>query len=180
MAYNQYLDEGKALQQEYDMLFALSEADYEKYWDQVEMAYRDMQWQQEREDVAYDRMKADEKEAYNREQKNYDRLVEMIITMGYVPTAEELVAAGMSDAHLQYYLGYFNSMNAPVGGGGGKKGDKKQETYDSVLADARADIAKGASVEEVNGRIAQAAAAGEIDVETARELITVLSGELKD
>ncbi len=165
MAYNRYMDEGDALQQQYDMMFAQSEADYEKYLDMLARA-----------DIAYERQYTEDKDAYNRQQDSYDRLVEMMTTMGYVPTEEELAAAGMSEAHRDAYLGYYNSLNAVGGGrGGGKKEDEDADAYDSALASAKARIAKGAAVEEVNGEIAQKVARGELDVETARRLITDLT-----
>ncbi|MBQ5671157.1 MAG: hypothetical protein IIV43_02225 [Oscillospiraceae bacterium] len=166
MAYGRYLDEGAALQQQYDMMFAQSEADYERYLDRLAL-----------EDLAYNREMAAEKDAYNKQQKAYDRLVDMMTTMGYVPTAEELAAAGMSEQHKEAYLNYFNSMLAAGGGSGGRGGKKDDDTdaYDAALQEARAHIAKGMDVETVNGEIAQKVARGELDVETARRLITALT-----
>ena len=163
MAYNRYMDEGDALQQQYAMMFEQSEADYQKYLDMLE-----------RQDIAYDRQYTEEKDAYNRERDAYDRLAEMMITMGYVPTDEELAAAGMSDAHKEAYLGYYNGLQTGSGRGGGKK-DEKEDDYDSALAAANARIAEGADVETVNGEIAQKVARGELDAETARRLITALT-----
>ena len=167
MAYNRYMDEGAALQQQYDMMFAQAEADYEKYLDRLA-----------REDLAYNRETAAEKDAYNRQQKAYDRLVDMMTTMGYVPTAEELAAAGMSEQHKQAYLNYYNAM-VPTGGRGGgkKKDDEEPDAYDAAWEEARGRIDRGASVEDVNGEIAQKVARGELDRETARRLITALTKE---
>ena len=72
----------------------------------------------------YDR----EQDAYAKQQDAYDRLVSMITTMGYNPSADELTAAGMSAGHLQAYLNYYNMLNMPsvsYSGGGGRK--KKKE-----------------------------------------------------
>jgi hypothetical protein len=167
MAYGRYRDEGAALQQQYDMMFAQSEADYERYLDRLA-----------REDLAYNRETAAEKDAYNRQQKAYDRLVDMMTTMGYVPTAEELAAAGMSEQHKQAYLNYYNAM-VPTGGRGGgkKKDDEEPDAYDVAWEEARGHIDRGASVEDVNGEIAQKVARGELDRETARRLITALTKE---
>ncbi|MBQ3257297.1 MAG: hypothetical protein IJA67_07790 [Oscillospiraceae bacterium] len=178
MAYGRYLDEGEALRNEYDLLFQQSEADYAKYRDLLADAYGERDYWQERADTAYDRETAAEKDAYNREQKAYDRLVEMMTTMGYVPTGEELAAAGMSEQHRDAYLRYYNSLQTAGGGGrGGKKDDKEEDAYDSALAAARARLAGGANVEEVNGEIAQKVARGELDAETARKLIGALTKE---
>ena len=164
MAYGRYRDEGAALQQQYDMMFAQSEADYERYLDRLA-----------REDLAYDRGVAAEKDAYNKQQKAYDRLVDMMTTMGYVPTEEELAAAGMSEQHKQAYLNYYNAM-LPTGGRGGKKEDDEEpDAYDAAWEEAQGRINRGASVEDVNGEIAQKVARGELDKETARRLITALT-----
>ena len=90
MAYNRYLDEGNGLQQEYDMMLGMADDEYEKYLDKLDAYYKELDGLQERADIAYDRNEAAEKDAYNREQKAYDRLAEMMLTMGYVPNAEEM------------------------------------------------------------------------------------------
>lgn len=162
MAYSRYQDEGAALQKEYDMLKAQEDDAYQKYLDLLDAQYR-------ADNIAYERG-ADA----------YDRLVDMMLTMGYVPTAEELQAAGMSSAHMEAYLNYYKSQNAvPTGGGGkgngGKKTEKNEDVYDSLMQDARERLAKGESAESINADIAKKAASGELDAETARALVTAVT-----
>ena len=80
MAYQQYRDEGNALQQQYDMVSQLAEEDYQKYLDRLDTYYRELNYAQERADVAYDRQTREEQTAYdrkqdtlNRQSKEYDR-----------------------------------------------------------------------------------------------------------
>ena len=157
MAYNRYLDEGAALQQQYDMMKAQADDEYQKYLDLMGRA-----------DVAY-----------GREQDAYDRLAEMMLTMGYVPNAEELQAAGMSEAHMNAYLNYYKSLNAaPTSGGGqgGKKADEEAEgAYDSLLADMEERIAKGESAEAINAEISQMVVGGKLDAETAQRLMIAVT-----
>ena len=123
----------------------------------------------------YDR----QQDALNRQSKEYDRLVEMMLNMGYTPDAEELKAAGMSNKQMNAYLSYYNALNTPVTGGGGGTAKKKAKTtgksYDDVMAEANALLAKGKSVEEVNGKIAQQVAGGKVDKDTAQQAIMALT-----
>lgn len=52
---------------------------------------------------------------YNLQQTERDRLMQLMTGFGYTPTAEELAAAGMSDAEVQLYMNYYK--NATSGGG---------------------------------------------------------------
>ena len=54
--------------------------------------------------------------AYGRGQDAYDRLLEMIVTTGYKPTAEELAAAGMSESQAKAWLGYWQGQQVGSGG----------------------------------------------------------------
>ena len=167
MAYNRYQDEGAALQQQYDMMMAQSDREYERYVDLMGAVYKE------------------EGLIYERQQDAYDRLAEMMLTMGYVPDAEELQAAGMSQKQMEAYLNYYRTINPTpvVGGAGGKKDDrddkddKAEDGFDSLLKDAQLRISKGESAETINAEIAQRVANGTLDAETARELITAVTKE---
>lgn len=174
MAYQQYLDEGSALQKQYDLLAGQSDAEYGRYQDRLEAYYQELGYWQDRADTAYDRGAAEEKTAYDRGRDAYDRLAEMIMTMGYTPDGEELRAAGMSDRQLQAYLGYYQSLNAVSGGSGSKEKDEETSPYDTAMAYAEKRLKK-TDVETVNGEIAQKVARGELDAETARQVIAALT-----
>ena len=65
----------------------------------------------------------------------YDRLLELIATTGYKPTAEELAAAGMSEAQAKAWLGYWQGQQAGSGGSSSSRqtptGDPKPIDNDS-------------------------------------------------
>jgi hypothetical protein len=76
--------------------------------------------QRYQDELAYGR----EQDQYQRQQQSYDRLLELIIATGYKPTAEELAAAGMTEAEAKAWLGYYtaNQTGGGSGGGGGYSG----------------------------------------------------------
>ena len=170
MAYNRYMDEGAALQNQYDMLSEQADAEYDQYMDRLNAYYKEAALLQDRADTAYDRGVAADKDAYNKQQDAYKRLAEMMLTMGYVPTEEEMLAAGMSQAHVDAYLGYFNGMNAAPTGSGGKKDDPKM-SYDQAMSQVRNGLDSGKSVEEVNGEIAKLVSQGKISADVAQQVI---------
>jgi hypothetical protein len=60
-----------------------------------------------------------EQYAYEKQLKQYDKLVELITSTGYAPTTDELTAAGMTPAQAQAYKSYYDKQNAPKSTGGG-------------------------------------------------------------
>ncbi|MBR3474231.1 MAG: hypothetical protein IKH34_04090 [Oscillospiraceae bacterium] len=112
-AYRMYRDQGDALQQQYELLGRQADRDYDRYRDQLGDWRSERDWQQEREDQAYDRA-ADA----------YARLYALISATGYSPTEEELLAAGMSreaaEALIREYLRQTGQGNP--GGGSGNTG----------------------------------------------------------
>lgn len=94
---NERYDREWAYQQERD---ALSDQRYDQEW----------QYQQERDQLSDSRY--DQEWEYQQGQDAYDRLLEMIISTGYQPTAEELAAAGMTEAQAQAWLSYYEGTNA--------------------------------------------------------------------
>ncbi len=96
-AYQMYRDQGDALQQQADFLGQQADRDYDRYRDEMEDWQKEQTRQQEQESSAYDRA-ADA----------YARLYALIGTAGYIPSDEELAAAGMTqeaaDALRREYL----------------------------------------------------------------------------
>ena len=114
-----------AEQQEYDRgRDALADQRYEDEWayQQDRDALADQRYQDE---LAYGR----EQDDYARQQEAYDQLVTLIATTGYQPTAEELAAAGMTEAEAKAWRKYW-SGNQAVGGGssGGGRGYRTSGT----------------------------------------------------
>lgn len=111
--YARWMDE---LNRQYQMdRDALSDERYKQEWEY--QTGRDQLADKRYEDeLAYGR----EQDQYQRQQQSYDRLLELIIATGYKPTAEELAAAGMTEAEAKAWLGYYTANQA--GGGGGSSG----------------------------------------------------------
>lgn len=110
--YSRYLDELE--RQRYEEQLA-----YEREQDALANERYDREWQyQQNRDALDDQRYADEL-AYNRGQDAYDRLLEMILTTGYQPTAEELAAAGMTEAQAKAWRSYYEGSVGGGGSGGG-------------------------------------------------------------
>ena len=107
-----------AEQQEYDRgRDALADQRYDREWEYQQG--RDQLADQRYEDeLAYGR----EQDQYARQQQSYDRLLELIIATGYKPTAEELAAAGMTEAEAKAWRKYWSGNQAVGGSGGGSSG----------------------------------------------------------
>lgn len=111
-AYAKYRDEGNRLQQQYEMLGAQEARDYSRYRDQMGDWQYERAWQQEKENADY-----------ARRNEAYSRLYTLIGATGYVPTAEEMEAAGMTkeqaEALRNEYLRQTGQLPVETGGGSG-------------------------------------------------------------
>ena len=186
MAYQQYQDGRNALQEQYNRTGQLVENEYKKYQDSMDQYYRELDYWQNSADTAYNRYQQEEQLAYDRQQDEYakqqdvyDRLADMIVTMGYVPDADELAAAGMSDSHYQAYLNYYNISNGGTAGGGRGRSNKKNgednDLYAQMLADQKAMIDKGKSVETINGSLSNNAVSNGLSIEETRKMMEELT-----
>ncbi len=137
-AYRMYRDQGDALQQQYELLGKQADRDYDRYRDELGDWRTERDWQQDRENDAYDRA-ADA----------YARLYALISATGYSPTAEELAAAGMSqeaaEALRREYLrqtGQLPAADAGANSGSNTGHSGAQQTgkltLDEVIRQARA------------------------------------------
>ena len=123
--YSRWMDELErqryAEQLEYDRgRDQLADQRYDQEW-QYQQGRDQLADQRYQDELAYGR----EQDQYNRQQDAYDRLLEMIVTTGYKPTAEELAAAGMSESQYKAWLGYYQSQQAGSGGSGGSGGGSR-------------------------------------------------------
>lgn len=128
------------------LLMEQDNQDYGRWMDELERQRHDREWEyQTGRDTLADQRYQDEL-AYGRQQDSYDRLLELIITTGYKPTAEELAAAGMTEAEAKAWLGYYEgtarsgssggSRSSGGGGSGGGGGDPSiADIVDGVIAD---------------------------------------------
>lgn len=111
-----YDAENAYLMQQLGLLMDQDSQDYSRWMDEL-------QRQQYAEQLEYDRgrdaladQRYEDELAYGRGQDAYDRLLEMITATGYQPSAEELAAAGMSEAQAKAWLGYWQGQQAGSGG----------------------------------------------------------------
>lgn len=131
-----YNAEGEALMDEYALTGDLRDEEYSRYQDELNLYLQDVDRKQALADNAYERgrdnwytayqmgVDADntryEREqyeaetAYGKQQDAYERLISLITTTGYTPSAQELQAAGMSQAQAQAYADYYTKQNTKV------------------------------------------------------------------
>lgn len=132
MALDQYNAEGDKLLTQYSMLNDMADDEYGKYRDSVSDYWQQVGYLTDSANTAYDRGYNDfinsyqmgtdaENTEYSRQQAAYERLVSLITSTGYTPTAAELQAAGMSEEQAAAYADYFEKQN-PTGGSGGSGG----------------------------------------------------------
>lgn len=184
MALDQYNAEGDRLYDQYAMLGDMADDEYGRYQDSLNDYWQNISYLKGEADDAYERgynewynaykmgIDADDR-AYSRQQDSYERLVSLITSTGYTPTAEELMAAGMSESQAQAYANYYAQQNAPKSSGGsgssysgsntrkitptnadpkaavGAKEEPVEEPYD-IEAEANALVSRGASKSELS------------------------------
>lgn len=134
MAYGQYTQEVQDLYDQYGLISGLAKDEYTKYQNDLDLYWKRVSDLKDDVDTAYDRgfnnwytsvtlgNEADET-AYKRQQDTYNNLVNLITVSGYVPSAEELEAAGMSAEQAKALKTYYtNSLTAAEGSGKTGKG----------------------------------------------------------
>ena len=128
-----YDAENAYLMQQLGLLMDQDSQDYSRWMDELErQKYAEqLEYDRGRDQIADQRYQDElaysrEQDQYSRQQDSYDRLLEMIATTGYKPTAEELAAAGMSESQAKAWLGYWQgqqvSGSSGGSGGGGSRG----------------------------------------------------------
>ena len=136
LALSRYQMEGDKLNEQFALTGQLAGDEYAKHQDALTQYWQGVDRAQSAADTAYDRgqnrwyteqqmqTQADETK-YSRQKDAYDKLVSLISSTGYSPSAEELAAAGMSQSEAAAYAKYYADQNAPKGTGGGGGDDPK-------------------------------------------------------
>ncbi|MBO6040409.1 MAG: hypothetical protein J6P58_04295 [Oscillospiraceae bacterium] len=101
MAYEQYRDEGAALREQYELAHQRSADAYARERDRQADDY-----QRQRDALADKRYRSEQQakasqQSYKQQQDNYQKLYKLITSSGYVPTDEELRAAGLTRASAE-------------------------------------------------------------------------------
>lgn len=125
-AYDRYRQEGTDMMQQYQMLGGLRDTEYNRYQDDYNRYMDSLQQLQQREGDLYNRgytqWQNEQEMSYERQQDAYQKAVNLITTLGYMPSAEELAAAGMSSDEAQRWLAYYQQQMAAAASGGGGGG----------------------------------------------------------
>lgn len=174
MALDQYYAEGDKLLTQYSMLRDMSDDEYNKYLNSMDQYWQNVNYQKQNADEAYDRgytnwlnsyqMGVDaDNTAYTKQQNEYEKLVNLITSTGYTPTAAELKAAGMSQDQATSYANYYNEQKAASSskssGGGGGGGDTSYDNGGVDTANIKAmQTALGITADGKWGPQSQAAA----------------------
>ena len=100
LALDRYNREGQQLQNQYAMLGDLRDEEYGRYQDALSEYWRNLDYLQGQADDEYNRGYENWYNAYRMESsaKNtaYNRLIDLMSSSGYMPTEQELAAAGMT------------------------------------------------------------------------------------
>ena len=135
-AREQYDKEGNDLLQQYSMAADMRNDEYARYQDDYSRYLDTLQRAQTEEEKQYDRGYTDwlnsQEMQYDRQQDAYERALNTITTLGYLPSDAELAAAGMSKEEAQQWLQYYQKQQMPVysGGGGGSSGGRITSGYE--------------------------------------------------
>jgi len=111
-AYGVYRDDGDDLKDQFSLAGAMRDTEYGRYRDDLGDWEYDQKVAIEREQEDYNRRKAEETAAYQRQQQAYANLLAVIKASGYMPSAEELAAAGMSAGQANSLRDEFNRQVA--------------------------------------------------------------------
>lgn len=137
IALDRYNQEGQDLLNQYSMLGDLANDEYEKYQDALNQYWNQLNYQKQLADQEYERGFNEWQTQYGVQQDAYNKLVSLITTTGYKPSADDLAKAGMSQSEADAYLDYYTKANTPRytggGGGGGGKSSSGEIEMDEKL-----------------------------------------------
>lgn len=115
LALDQYNQEGQQLQNQYAMLGDLRDGEYGRYQDALTEYWRNLDYLQGQADSEYNRGYENWYNAYVMENdaKNtaYNRLIDLMSSSGYMPTEQELEAAGMTQQQAESFINAWRAEN---------------------------------------------------------------------
>ena len=103
-ALERYKQEGRDLQTRYDAAKALEQEEYGRHNDALDAYRKDLSYLQTQADQAYDRGYTRYLEEYKQAGDRYTRLLYMMEKLGYRPTEEELLAAGLTREQAKAFM----------------------------------------------------------------------------
>lgn len=103
-ALQRYKQEGQDLQSRYDAAREQEQEEYSRHKDALDAYRRDLSYLQTQADQAYDRGYQQYLEAYRQAEDQYTKLLYMMDKLGYRPTEEELLAAGLTKEQAKAFM----------------------------------------------------------------------------
>lgn len=141
-ALDAYNAEGDAMMNQYGLLGDLASREYSQYQDELANYWQNVSHLQNVADTEYGRGYDNWYNAYqmgtNTQNTNYDRLVTMMTSMGYKPSEQEILAAGMTPEQAGAFMNYYDAQNKKSSGG-----TKSDFDYDSVVTNITGAIKNG-------------------------------------
>ena len=104
-ALERYKQEGRDLQARYDAAKAMEQEEYGRHKDALDAYRKDLSYLQTQADQAYDRGYQRYLEEYKQAGDRYTRLLYMMEKLGYKPSEEELLAAGLTRDQAKAFMG---------------------------------------------------------------------------
>lgn len=170
MALDAHNAEGDKLMAQYGLLGDLANREYGMYQDQLANYWQNVNHLQGIADAEYGR---GYENWYNAQQfgtsqqnANYDRLVSMMTSMGYKPSAQEIANAGLTDAQAQAFMDYYAAQSAPKYYGP----TDSDFTYEEISENYWVDKSLGMSQRELDQTLKAAVADGYITQKQATEI----------
>ena len=111
LAYDTILDRNVAIKV---LRGDLANDEYAKYQDALNQYWNQLNYQKQLADQEYERGFNEWQTQYGVQQDAYNKLVSLITTTGYKPSADDLAKAGMSQSEADAYLGYYTKANTPT------------------------------------------------------------------
>lgn len=110
-AYGAYQDEGDRMLQQYSMLGDMADDEYGKYQDALNQYWQNVSYLKGEADDAYSKGFTEWSTQYEMQQDAYSKLLDMMTSTGYKPTAGELSAAGMTQGQADNYYNAWKAAN---------------------------------------------------------------------
>lgn len=111
MAYDQYNQEGQDLYNQYAMVGDMADDEYGKYQDQLSLYWQNVDYLKGQADDAYNRGLTEWSTQYEAQRDAYNRLSDLMTKSGYMPTADELAYAGMTQQQADSFIKAWKASN---------------------------------------------------------------------
>ena len=157
------------------LLGDLADREYGKYQDELANYWQNVGHLQDVADTEYGRGHENWYNAYQMgttlQNQNYDRLVSMMTSMGYKPSAEEIAAAGMTSKQAELFQKYYANTHKKSSGGGSGKDSSGNITYGDIYAEALNMMEDGESYTDVATMVMAAGKEGYLTADQKNKIL---------